>query len=210
MTYLILVGTDYSEASDLALEEALQLAANRENAEVHVVNVWLPDIDALRGKPTKTSLEEAATALTAYVSTRVAAFQELHGANGKGPVTCHVRMAEPGREIAQLAADLQADLVVVGTHDRRGIERLLLSSIAHAVTRLAPCPVLVVRPKAIPIPVPAIEPPCLRCVEARFASHGSELWCEQHRERHGQRHVYHQNDRVGGETNFPLVFGASR
>lgn len=210
MKYVILVGTDYSEASDLALEEALDLAARKPDAELHVVNVWLPDIDAIRSTTITASLpslQRAAADLSSYVSKHVAAFEARHGAALTSQVFSHVRVAEPGREIAQMAADLQADLVVVGTHDRHGIERLLLSSVAHVVSRLAPCPVLIMRPKVIPVPVPSIEPPCPRCTEARFASRGAETWCEQHRERHGQRHTYHQGDRVGAETNFPLVFG---
>jgi len=213
MTYLILVGTDYSEASDLALNAALELASTKENAEVHVVSVWLPDLNALHGgalDASSLSLQRAASDLAGYVAQRVEAFRVSHGTARAHRVFSHVRLAEPGREIAQLAADLEADLVVVGTHDRGGIERLLLSSVAQAVSRLAPCPVLIMRPKAIPTPVPAIEPPCPRCTEARFVSQGAQMWCEQHRERHGQRHTYHQTDRVGGETNFPLVFGASR
>ena len=210
MKYLILVATDYSEASDLAFQEALELASRKPNAQVHVVNVWLPNVDAVNGAPLEPSLRNAATDLAAHISRQVAAFHELHGPLPMDPVLGHVRVAEPGREIAQLAADLEADLIVVGTHDRRGIERLLLSSVAQVVSRLAPCPVLIVRPKAIPVPVPAIEPPCPRCVDARFASGGAELWCEQHRERHGQRHTYHQGDRVGAETNLPLVYNGAR
>ena len=210
MKYLILVATDYSEASDLAFQEALELASRKPNAQVHVVNVWLPNVDAVNGAPLEPSLRNAATDLAAHISRQVAAFHELHGPLPMDPVLGHVRVAEPGREIAQLAADLEADLIVVGTHDRRGIERLLLSSVAQVVSRLAPCPVLIVRPKAIPVPVPAIEPPCPRCVDARFASGGAELWCEQHRERHGQRHTYHQGDRVGTETNLPLVYNGAR
>jgi len=210
MKYVILVGTDYSEASDLALEAALELAALRPDAELHVVNVWLPDFSAARGAAMPSSaslLERGATELIAYVARHVAAFEQHRGSPVATTPVCHLRIAEPGREIAQLAADLEADLVVVGTHDRHGIERFLLSSVAQVVGRLAPCPVLITRPKKIPVPVPAIEPPCTRCTEARFASRGAEMWCEQHRERHGQRHTYHQGDRVGGETNFPLVLG---
>ncbi|HKO49289.1 MAG TPA: universal stress protein [Polyangiaceae bacterium] len=213
MRYVILVGTDYSEASDLALDRALELAMKTEGAQVHVVNVQLPDLAAMRGlavDPPTAGLQHNATDLVAYVSRRRAAFQEQHGVAPTDQVFSHVRVADPGPEIAQLAADLEADLVVVGTHDRHGIERFLLSSVAQVVSRLAPCPVLIMRPKAIPVPLPAIEPPCPRCVEARVASQGAEFWCEQHRQRHGQRHTYHQGDRVGSETNFPLVFGASR
>ena len=66
-------------------------------------------------------------------------------------------------------------------------------------------PSLVIPPLAHELPTPAIEPPCPRCVTARQESGGKETWCEQHREHHGRRHVYHQGDRVGAETNMPLV-----
>ena len=55
----------------------------------------------------------------------------------------------PAFEIAQLATDLEADLVIVGTHGRRALSRLVLGSVAEVAVRLAPCPVLVMRPKAI-------------------------------------------------------------
>jgi len=65
--------------------------------------------------------------------------------------------------------------------------------------------VLVERAKTIENDVPKIEPPCPRCVEARRASKGTELWCAQHNERHGRRHTYHQTDRLGADTNMPLA-----
>lgn len=209
MKYLILVGTDYTEASDLALQQAFELASTRADAELHVVNVSIPyvDVGGTEVHSTPSGLQRIADELTTYVARQLAEFHAHHESAFVGKLVSHVRIADPGREIAQLASDLDADLVVVGTHDRHGIERLLLSSVAHVVSRLAPCPVLITRPKRIPVPVPAIEPPCPRCVEARFASHGAQMWCEQHSERHGHRHTYHQGDRVGSETNFPLVFG---
>jgi hypothetical protein len=42
-------------------------------------------------------------------------------------------------------------------------------------------------------------------VETRRSSQGAEFWCEQHRERHGRRHTYHQGDRTSSDSNFPLV-----
>ncbi|MGC4086680.1 MAG: universal stress protein [Polyangiaceae bacterium] len=95
--------------------------------------------------------------------------------------------------------------MVVGTQGRRGVSRLLLGSTAEATVRMAPCPVLVARNKATPVEEPRIEPPCPRCVEARIASNGAEYWCAQHRERHGQRHTYHQGDRMSDDTNLPMV-----
>src|SRR5450432_2050656 len=114
MKYVILVGTDYSEASDLALGQALELAASRPNAELHVVNVWLPDIDAIRGAAidsSSPSLQRAAADLSAYITHQVAAFEKRGDVGPVGKVHAHVRVADPGREIAQLAADLEADLV---------------------------------------------------------------------------------------------------
>ena len=52
----------------------------------------------------------------------------------------------PAQEIVDYAADIHADLIVVGTHGRSGVSRLLMGSVAEHVVRSAPCPVLVVRP----------------------------------------------------------------
>ncbi len=51
-------------------------------------------------------------------------------------------------EIVDLARDERADLIVIGTHGRGGIDRALLGSVADRVVRLAPCPVLTVREPA--------------------------------------------------------------
>jgi len=208
--YLIVVGTDYSDASDLALENAFELAAARPKADVHVVNVVrLYGTQALVDGPAEpsgfasVSLAEARAQVDRYVDQRRQAF---HGSLDNVRTRGHLRLEAPAQELAQIAADLEADVVVVGTHGRRGIARMLLGSVAEAVVRLAPCPVFVVRPKALPEELPRIEPPCPQCLEARRASGGAEYWCEQHRERHGQRHTYTQRDRVGSETEMPLTF----
>ncbi|MEI9939106.1 MAG: universal stress protein [Pseudomonadota bacterium] len=208
--YVIVVGIDYSPASDLALERALELAVARPRADVHVVNVVrLYGAQALVDGPAEpagfasVSLVDATRMVERYMEQRRQAFR---GSLDSVRLRAHLRLEAPAHEIAQIAADVDADLVVVGTHGRRGIARLLLGSVAEAVVRLAPCPVLVVRPKALPEPLPQIEPPCPQCLEARRASGGAQYWCEQHRERHGQRHTYSQHDRVGTETEMPLTF----
>ena len=206
--YCIVVAVDYSDLSALAFERALELAAERSDAEVHAVNVLSPYESRFGAEVSAAALAEATAELHAYIETKVEAFREKHGSNHTKRVkrvVAHQRVLSPGHEIAQLAADLNADLVVIGTHGRRGVARALLGSVAETTVRFAPCPVLVVRPKALPPAIPAIEPPCPRCVETRRATSGAEYWCEQHRERHGQRHTYHQSDRVGTETNLPLT-----
>src|SRR5439155_13800022 len=56
-----------------------------------------------------------------------------------------VRTGTAHQEIVDLAADERADLVVMGTHGRRGVSRVFLGSVADRVIRLAPCPLLTVR-----------------------------------------------------------------
>jgi nucleotide-binding universal stress UspA family protein len=209
--YVIVVAVDYSEIGDLALERALELSQETPGAELHVVNVVplfegvIPDLATGGWVYSMPTLDETQSQLQNYVTQKTASFCAQRGVTLPAPII-HQRIQVPASEIAQLAADLEADLVVVGTHGRRGLSRLVLGSVAEATIRLAPCPVLVVRPKAAPVAGPLIAPACPRCLEARRASHGKEVWCEQHRERHGQRHTYHQDDRVGAETNMPLVF----
>jgi universal stress protein A len=67
-------------------------------------------------------------------------------ARGKGlNIRTALRTGVPYREIVALATDERADLVLMGTHGRGGLDRALLGSVADRVIRLAPCPVLTVR-----------------------------------------------------------------
>ncbi|MDF3065608.1 MAG: hypothetical protein K0R38_1209 [Polyangiaceae bacterium] len=210
--YVIVVGVDFSEASELAAHRAFELAAERDPAELHLINVVqtygpqvayeMPmDASAL----SVLTVTEARTRFKTYADQAVARFSAQNPGKRISRVFTHVRFDSVADEVAQLAADLEADLVVVGTHGRRGLSRMLLGSSAEATVRLAPCPVLVVRPKAVPDSPPRIEPPCPDCVAARRASGGTEMWCERHRERHGQRHTYFQRDRTSSDVEMPLV-----
>jgi nucleotide-binding universal stress UspA family protein len=213
--YTIVVGVDYSETGDLALNEALEIGVRQGNAEIHAVNVVMLIPEPVAPMPGLTlpvspgiSPQVAADAFTHYLDQKVAEVRERLGtaAAARFPrVVPHLRFEATSLEIAQLAADVEADLVVVGTHGRRGMSRVLLGSVAEAVVRLAPCPVLVARPKRI-VTVAAIQPPCPECVKTRKASAGKQFWCAQHSERHGQRHTYHGGDRVSSDGSMPLVF----
>ena len=203
--FVIVVGVDYAEVSDAALARAFEHAEREEAAEVHVVSV-LPRVhtDPLHiPKAVLLDAEIASCRLKDHVEARLRDFAQPNGRRIPGRVVSHVCFDSPANGIVQLASDLEADLVVVGTHSRQGLSRLVLGSVAEGVLRLTPCPVLVIPPKTQLVEGPKIEPPCARCLEAREKS--AELWCEQHRERHGRRHTYHQGDRAGTETNFPLV-----
>ncbi len=210
--YVIVVGVDFSEASELAVQRAFELAAAQPSAEVHLTHVvqsygpqvaYEMPIDA--SALAVLSLNDARTRFRQYADDALARFLANNPGKRFDRLVAHLRFDAIAEEVSQLAADLEADLVVVGTHGRKGISRLLLGSSAEAAVRLSPCPVLVVRPKATPDPTTQIQPPCPRCVEARRESGGAEQWCEQHRERHGQRHTYHQGDRVSSDGGMPLV-----
>jgi len=211
--YVILVGTDFSELADLALEQALLLASERNNAEVHVLSIVAVPM-ALDGRyaiPAYSVLDEANTlAVTiervrAHVQARAESFRTKHPERSLPVrIESHANFGAPALGIAQMAADLGADLVVVGTHNRHGVERVLLGSVAEGTVRHARCPVLVI-PAEQPKNELQIAPPCPECVRTRRESAGAQLWCAQHRERHGRRHTYHQADRSGAESNFPLV-----
>lgn len=186
--YIIVVGIDYTAASERALDEAFALASTKYGAQVHVVNVRPPFADQATSPGSPATLPPWrlwATELREYVARKVAAFQAAAGSLPSQQVHTHQRMNDPAHELAQLAVDVEADLVVVGTHDWHRSSGLTLGSVAEAITRLAPCPVLMVRRKGEQSPPPPLRPPCPTCLDARRASGGSELWCEQHRERYG-------------------------
>ncbi|MGZ5180706.1 MAG: universal stress protein [Ramlibacter sp.] len=138
----ILVPVDGSEASNRALDAALQLARDS-GGLVRAMH----DLNELAYI---TPYEDSA--MTAE-SARGLAQQVLQGALAaceKAGVPADSRLVEaPGRRlgdtVAAEATDWQADLVVIGTHGRRGLQRLLLGSGAEQIIRLAPVPVLVVR-----------------------------------------------------------------
>ena len=92
----------------------------------------------------------------------------------------HVIEAPPARAILEVAEEVGADLILVGTHGRTGISRALLGSVAEKVVREAGCPVLVMRPRRPEDAALQPEPPCAACTAARERSGGAEPWCGVH------------------------------
>lgn len=198
-SYTIVVGTDFSESGGMAMDAACDIASQRENADVHVVFVE-DELTTPRtlaaGSSEDSEIDVVMKRLQKWSAERMAALSERHPLKIRH-VVAHVRRGSPADHVVQLAAHLDADLIVVGTHGRRGLERILLGSVAERVARLARCPVYVVRPKDHEGAgkVPSIEPPCPDCVRVRQESGGKTLWCERHSEHHIRPHTYHY---VGG------------
>ena len=152
----ILVGIDLSETGSRALTEALLLAAERDGTALHVAHVagavneqvQLELEDGIHEVP----LDEAVKVIERYVeAARVEAISDGEPIESER-VSVHVRIGDCAEELADLARALDAKLVVVGTHGRSGVKRLVLGSVAESVVRSSPCAVLVVRPKAYPEP----------------------------------------------------------
>jgi len=64
----------------------------------------------------------------------------------KNPPETHVAMGDVVDEICRYAKKLEADIIVIGTHGRKGLEKIVFGSVAEGVVRNAPCPVLTVNP----------------------------------------------------------------
>jgi nucleotide-binding universal stress UspA family protein len=193
--YVAVVGIDFSDMSNKALDQALEVA-NLRAGEVHVVYVEpdMPLDPMLVGAfQSAVSAEAVLEGVRQRAAERLAVVQQQqHGKLAVKRVVVHVRRGSPADQIAQLAADLDADLVVVGSHGRRGMSRLVLGSVAERVSRLARCPVWIIRPKAHEggERIPEIEPPCPACVKRREQTNGAELWCSRHSEHHIRAHGF--------------------
>ena len=137
----ILVPTDLSEGAEQALEYACELARAL-GGKVHLLNVV--GIPAL-GVP-ELGLSVTSAMIDQMVIDNQTAIDKLAAtrcADHAGQVL--VRAGNARDVINQTAEELGVDLIVMGTHGRRGLSRALLGSVAETVVRSAPCAVLTVR-----------------------------------------------------------------
>ena len=134
MLMRILVPTDFSAPSDAALAYARMLA-NQFDAALHLLHIG--ENPFLRATVAdRRSIEEAPGR---WLEERLTDDDRRRGA-----VTVVENSDEPAKEILQYAQSANIDLIVIGTHGRTGLARLVLGSVAEAVVRAAPCPVLTV------------------------------------------------------------------
>jgi nucleotide-binding universal stress UspA family protein len=141
--YRIIVPTDFSTCAEGAWGLAQRLAAAFD-AELVLTHVLVETPRYSEGPFTMEKTRQF------FEAARRWATETLEGwaakARGAGlRVRAVVRTGVPHEELLALATDEKADLIVIGTHGRGGINRALLGSVADRVVRLAPCPVLTVR-----------------------------------------------------------------
>ena len=134
---MILLATDGSEAAELAAQSAVQLA-NETGSELHVVLVGQSIVRQLGLVGSQHDVDlEAKRSLRAQVEKAEAA--------GGMFAQSHFRVGRPDREIVDLAEELGAGFIVMGSRGLGAMRRALLGSVSESVLRHAHCPVLVVR-----------------------------------------------------------------
>ncbi len=140
----LLVPIDFSEGSvrALAWARALARACDAQIVLLHVVDLgatWVP----LSGPAVYPAPVPPSIAAQVADVARAA----LEGLEQEAPEVSQriVRTGHPRDVIPEVAREIAADLIVMGSHSRRGVSRLLIGSVAEHVVRHAPVPVLVVR-----------------------------------------------------------------
>ncbi len=142
----ILHPTDFSERSGYAFQVACSLARSQ-NARVVVLHVCPPVVFNFGEGAATTTLQQEKEKLRE----RLLRIQPLYP-----DVYLEHRLEEggPAEEILRVAKQISCDLIVMGTHGRQGLHRVLMGSVAEQVLREAPCPTLAVR-----APLPAAQAP---------------------------------------------------
>lgn len=142
----ILVPTDLSDGAEEALDYACELA-RQFGATVHLINViGIPVL----GVP-ELGVALTSTVIDTMVRDNQTALEQLADRKRNlAPIgQILLRTGDARDVINQAAKELGADLIVMGTHGRRGVTRALLGSVTETVVRTAPCPVLTVRPHVL-------------------------------------------------------------
>jgi nucleotide-binding universal stress UspA family protein len=132
----ILFPTDFSEGAARAFPQAATLAAQHD-AELHILNVTGPHSE------TETTLPVSRDTLTGWLGP--VAQEPAPDLNALSIVQNQVEDVSPPERITAYVEEQDIDLVVMGTHGRRGLQRMLMGSITEEVVRTAACPVLTVR-----------------------------------------------------------------
>ncbi len=193
----LVVGFDFTGADGTAFDQAVQIARHVPQAELHLLHVFHTEPSAERSR-------DLAGHLRAYVNEKAAFLKGLEGLT----VGIHLRAGKPVREIVQLATEVRADLIVVGSHRGPHLRQWIVGSTAEKLIAAAPCPVLVASPKPKePAKLePSIEPACPQCVQTRKASGGTTWWCERHSHAANGAHTYSYQREIPFASHDSAIF----
>ena len=146
----IVVATDFSEASLTALETAydLSLQGGHTLYLVHVIEPYLVagDPTAMLHPSVERTYQEARDRLEALIPEEWIDEEKAKSLVVKSSV---LLASSPAQAMTRFAQDKNADLLIVGTHGRKGLTRMLMGSTAESLLRRSPCTVLVVKHKTV-------------------------------------------------------------
>lgn len=162
--YRVVVGSDFSALGDRAVAEGLRLCTHYPHAELHVITVGSDSHGHVLLPGTNTHpvpVAEAQERARSHVGKLSDAYFSANACSGLEKIAVYVAIGSPAERIVALAVAADADLIIVGTHGRHGLERILLGSVALEVLRRAPCGVFVMRPRDFldGERLPEIQPP---------------------------------------------------
>ena len=168
--FRIVIGIDLSEYADIVIEHALDQAARHDAPELHFLTVR---------EKRRPSTDECKQALWEQVYPELEAFNRF-GADWRARL--HVRRGKPEVEIAELAAEIRADLIVIGQfglHTPRASDK----NLPNRVLQQAVCPTLVVG-----APEAADPMQCPMCAAVREDTDGDRWFCAPHTGDRGADH----------------------
>jgi nucleotide-binding universal stress UspA family protein len=137
----VVVAYDFSPSAEEALMRAVDVAARAPQHILHVVCALDP------GGSVRHIKAEQAENVQQQATEHVAAAFAGRSTESEVQFFVHARIGKPAEEILDLAREVGADLLFIGSHGKTGVERFLLGSVSERVVREAQCPVMVVRPK---------------------------------------------------------------
>ncbi len=136
----IVLPYDFSELAMEAVDEALEMA--EETTSIHVIHV----VDPI---PAIISIDPAMPVPPSYDHGRFElALKQMQETFGQGKyelLKLHCVIGDPGTEIVDFADSIRANMIVMPSHGRKGIGRLLMGSVSERVMRLSNCPVMILR-----------------------------------------------------------------
>ena len=188
----ILVALDFSEHAEAALDRGIALA-RESGATLHLLHAYEVPLGAI-------PIYDVQVPQSMLDAVRDAAARRIEKARAKAEasgVACqvHLTASPPTPAIVDTARALKADLIVMGTRGLSGFQHVLLGSNAERTVRLAPCPVLTLKPGAAPAKFARILAP------VDFSKQGEAalaLAIELAREHQGELHLLHAYDLPAG------------
>ena len=145
----VVVAYDFSPSAEEALLRAIEVACRAPQHVLHVAAAIDPR-QGLAISPTNHVDYPYAQKIQEMVTERLTAGFAGRKSASEVQFFVHARIGKPADEILDLAAEVGADMIFIGTHGKTGLDRLVLGSVSERVVREARCPVMVVRPKTYP------------------------------------------------------------